>query len=101
MVLVTTEFSYLFLDIHLQNAFSAFGVQFISSFQLAQRTGGALCCPERCEQNFRCTLLHFCPVQSFPSPNTLRGKVGVFFPLTLYQVTLTVGGLYLYLYLLY
>lgn len=79
MVLVTTEFSYLFLDIHLQNAFSAFGVQFISSFQLAQRTGGALCCPERCEQNFRCTLLHFCPVQSFPSPNTLRGKVVFFF----------------------
>lgn len=33
MLLVTTEFSYLFLDIHLQNVFSAFGVQFISSLR--------------------------------------------------------------------
>lgn len=43
MLLVTTEFSYLFLDIHLQNAFSAFGVQFVSSLEVAQRTGVALC----------------------------------------------------------
>lgn len=74
MVLATTEFSYLFLDIHPRNAFSAFGVQFISSLWLAQRIGVPLCCPERCEQNFRCDLLHFCPVQSFPSPSTHRGK---------------------------
>lgn len=97
MVLVTTEFSYLFLDIHLQNAFSAFGVQFISSLQLAQRRGDALCCPEKCEQNFRCALLYFCPVQNFPSPGTPRGKH--FFSPTPYQVTLTEGGLYLCLYL--